>query len=226
MTVEQQERTHPPVADKVACVDFDGTIAPWGAMFAFPEPLPGVVEAIKRLKEAGFQVVIFTSRLSPTWHAAEGWDTNVATKEQVEYLREYCERYGIDADAATAEKIPAEVYLDDKALQVDKSHTILGQVETFLSSGLFWLKPSNSRVPARWHRVAGELKQVVTTNGVGTFYEWEGKAVCGQEIYGLNREKYEDLFEERKYGARIAHTRDVEKGYCQHCKKRDEKEAK
>lgn len=123
---------HPPVADNVAAVDFDGTIAPWGDLFGFPEPLPGAVEAIKRLKDAGFTVVIFTSRLSPTWHQAEGWNHAEATRQQVGYIREYCERYGIDADGVTAEKIPAEVYLDDKAVKVTKHRTLNRRVIEFL----------------------------------------------------------------------------------------------
>lgn len=126
-------KTHPPVAEKVACVDFDGTIAPWGAMFSFPEPLPGAVEAIARLKAAGYTVVIFTSRLSPTWHQSEGWDTMQATNEQVTYLRDYCRKYGIDADAATCEKIPSEVYFDDKAMGVTIGRSLLRRTKEFLS---------------------------------------------------------------------------------------------
>lgn len=141
MSSEVQERvedravsgpTHPPVATKVAAVDFDGTIAPWGSLFGFPEPLPGAVEAIRRLKAAGYTVVIFTSRLSPTWHASEGWDHAKATAEQVEYLRQYCERFDIDADAATAEKIPAEVYLDDRAMGVTAGRSLLRRTNEFL----------------------------------------------------------------------------------------------
>jgi hypothetical protein len=127
--------THPPVAEKVAAVDFDGTIKPWsGGLFGFPEPLPGAVEAVKRLKDAGFKVVIFTSRLSTVWHEAEGWDSHDATLKQVEYIREYCEKFGIDADAVTAEKIPAEVYLDDKAMGVTASRSLLRRTKEFLNA--------------------------------------------------------------------------------------------
>ena len=216
--------THPPAAEKIAAVDFDGTIKPWhGGLFGDIEPLPGAAEAVRKLKDAGYTIFIFTSRLSTFWHHAEGWDTTEATREQVEYIRGYCEKYDIPADFVTAEKIPAECYLDDKALQVDASHSILSQVETFLSEGLFWLKPANSRVPARWHRVEGEPKRHATTNSIGTFYRWSGKAVCGQDLYGLSGENFEDLFKERRYGARLSRTRDVEKGYCQHCQKKDRK---
>jgi len=125
--------THPPVATKVAALDFDGTIKPWsGGLFGFPDPLPGAVEAVQRLKDAGYKVVIFTSRLSTVWHEAEGWNSHEATAKQVEYIRSYCERFGIDADAVTAEKIPAEVYLDDKAMGVTKTRSLLRRTKEFL----------------------------------------------------------------------------------------------
>ena len=108
---------HPPVADGVVCVDFDGTIAPWGSLFGYPKPLPSAVEFIDWLKEKGYTVVIFTSRLSSVWHAAEGRSPAKGIFEQVDYLQEYCRRYNINVDSATAEKIPAIAYIDDKAVE-------------------------------------------------------------------------------------------------------------
>lgn len=109
---------HPPVADGVICVDFDGTITEWGnPLFAYPEPQEGAVKFIKFLKDKGYKVYIFTSRLSSVWHASEGRDPATGIWEQVEYLRKYCEKYGIDVDGATAEKIPAMAYIDDKAIE-------------------------------------------------------------------------------------------------------------
>lgn len=143
------------------------------------------------------------------------------------YIRSYCEQFDIPADYVTAEKIPAEVYLDDKALQVDASHSILSQVETFLSTGLFWLKPPNSRVPARWHRLL-EKPEYKPRKGYNdtTFHVWDGKTACGQHLYGLQGETFEALFEERRYGARLSYSRDVEKGYCMHCQRSDKKREK
>jgi hypothetical protein len=108
---------HPPVAAGVVCVDFDGTIAPWGDLFGYPEPLPGALDFLRWLKEKGYTVYIFTSRLSGVWHVSEGRDPGYGVWEQVEYLRKYCERYGIEVDGATAEKIPAIAYIDDKAVE-------------------------------------------------------------------------------------------------------------
>jgi len=108
---------HPPVAEGVVCVDFDGTIAPWGDLFGFPEPLPGAKGFLQELRNAGYTIVIFTSRLSTVWHQHEGRDVARGIFEQVEYLRAYFERYGLECDSVTAEKVPALAYIDDKAIE-------------------------------------------------------------------------------------------------------------
>lgn len=69
------------------------------------------------LRERGFQIVIFTSRLSTVWHAHEGRDPARGIFEQVQYLQEYFEKYGLEADSVTAEKVPAMAYIDDKAIE-------------------------------------------------------------------------------------------------------------
>lgn len=112
-----KQNGHPPVADGVVCVDFDGTIAPWGDLFGFPEPLPGAKAFLDGLREKGFTIVIFTSRLSTVWHNHEGRDPARGIFEQIEYLRKYFEKYDLPADSVTAEKIPAVAYIDDKAIE-------------------------------------------------------------------------------------------------------------
>lgn len=109
-------RGHPPVAEGVVCVDFDGTIAPFGDLFGFPPPLPGAKKFLDRLRASGFSIVIFTSRLSTVWHASEGRDPAKGIIEQVTYLQEYFSRYELPADSVTAEKVPAVAYVDDKAI--------------------------------------------------------------------------------------------------------------
>lgn len=112
-----KEQGHPPVAAGVVCVDFDGTIAPWGDLFGFPPPLPGAKDFLKYLRDNGYTIVIFTSRLSTVWHASEGRDPASGILEQVEYLQEYFNRYDLEADQVTAEKVPAVAYIDDKAIE-------------------------------------------------------------------------------------------------------------
>jgi len=112
-----KENGYPPVAEDVVCVDFDGTIAPFGDKFGFPPPLPGAKEFLKYLRDEGYKIVIFTSRLSTVWHASEGRDPAHGIAQQVLYLRDYFDMYGLEADSVTAEKIPAIAYIDDKAIE-------------------------------------------------------------------------------------------------------------
>lgn len=114
--IAAKKNGHPPVADGVVCVDFDGTIAPWGDLFGFPEPMKGAKEFLDYLRREGYTIVIFTSRLSTVWHNSEGRDPARGIMEQIEYLQEYFRRYDLTCDYATAEKIPAIAYIDDKAI--------------------------------------------------------------------------------------------------------------
>lgn len=106
---------HSPMADKVACVDFDGTLFPFGELFASNEPEPGAVEAVRALKDAGWTIVILTSRLSWRWILEEG--ESFAGQEG--YVRQQLDRHGIPYDLITSEKVPAEVYIDDRAIRYE-----------------------------------------------------------------------------------------------------------
>ena len=102
-----------PVAHRVACLDFDGTLYPFRPLFEQPDPLPGAPEAVRRLKDAGYRIVIFTSRLSPTWLESCGYTAS----EQLDLIEGMLRRDGIPFDDITAEKVPAEVYVDDRAIR-------------------------------------------------------------------------------------------------------------
>lgn len=104
--------THPPMADKTICVDFDGTLYPFGYMFSFPPPIEGAVQKMQEFKQKGYEIIIFTSRLSKDWLISEGheyWD-------HYYYIHDILKRDGIPHDRVTAEKIPARYYIDDKAI--------------------------------------------------------------------------------------------------------------
>lgn len=102
-----------PIAHKVVCVDFDSTLYPWRPIYEQPDPLPGAAEAVRRLKDAGYRIVIFTSRLSPTWLAS----TKYTASEMLDHIEAVLKRDGIPYDLITAEKVPAEVYVDDRAIR-------------------------------------------------------------------------------------------------------------
>ena len=104
---------HAPMAHGVICVDFDGTIYPWAPLMAEPAPVPGAAEALRRFRDYGYTIVIFTSRLSPTW-LTEAGETAADQRAHIEKL---LHRDGIPHDGITAEKIPAEFYVDDRAVR-------------------------------------------------------------------------------------------------------------
>ncbi len=105
---------HSPVAHRVVCVDFDGTIVKWGPLMQkHKRGIPGAVKAVRAFKKAGYTVVIFTSRLSPSWHEASGENM----KEQADYVFDTLTRLGVPFDYVTAEKVPAQFYIDDKAIE-------------------------------------------------------------------------------------------------------------
>ena len=104
-----------PIAHKVVCVDFDSTLYPWRPIYEQPDPLPGAVAAMQRLKAAGYRIVIFTSRLSPTWLAS----TKYTASDMLDHIEAVLRRDGIPFDQVTAEKVPAVWYVDDRALRFD-----------------------------------------------------------------------------------------------------------
>lgn len=125
MTIEA--KTHPAIADKLVMIDFDATIVPWGpGLMGDRDPLPGAVDAIQSLKARGFRIGIFTSRLSRKWHESEvGPDSDgmYSVKKiadfsiiQRKFVEDLLIKFDIPFDFITAEKIPAQAYIDDKAI--------------------------------------------------------------------------------------------------------------
>lgn len=52
--------------EKVICFDFDGVISTydgWKGFDILGKPIPEVIEAMKKLKEKGYYIIIFTTRL-------------------------------------------------------------------------------------------------------------------------------------------------------------------
>ena len=105
---------YPPEAHRVVCVDFDGVLYPFGFLYESPEPMPGARRALTRLRQRGYRIVIFTSRLSPSWLMSSGHSAD----EQRAYISRLLYRDGIPFDDLTAEKVPAVAYLDDRAIRV------------------------------------------------------------------------------------------------------------
>jgi hypothetical protein len=126
--------SHPPSAEGIVLVDFDGTIVAWGSL-RNPVLLPMAGSAVRALKGEGYTIGIFTSRLSPTWHRAEGRDPDVGILEQVQIIEQFLFDNEIPHDFITAEKVPAVLYLDDKAMRVNEARNLNDAVDAFLARG-------------------------------------------------------------------------------------------
>jgi hypothetical protein len=128
---------HPPSAARRVLVDFDKTIRPWGDLISFVDPLPGAADAMRALDAAGYDVVILTSRLSPTWWRDEaerrGADAEQFGAEQTAYVIDYLNHFGIPFTTITAEKMPGLVFFDDTAVRVGPDWTLAQAIWEFLA---------------------------------------------------------------------------------------------
>ena len=91
-------------------LDFDGVIhsyvSGWqGVDVVLDPPVPLIDEEIKRIRAAGYRVVVVSTRC--------------ATPEGMGAVRRYLRENGIEVDDVAAEKPPAKVYVDDRALLFD-----------------------------------------------------------------------------------------------------------
>lgn len=127
---------HPPSAAKTICVDLDSTIIPWGDLMEIRDAYPGVVEAMQKLHDAGYLIVILTSRMSPTWWHAEGMARGVDWMrfgaEQFEHVEALLRSAKVPYDRITSEKVPALAYFDDKGIRVDGVYTLAKAIGDFL----------------------------------------------------------------------------------------------
>ena len=119
---------------KTVVFDFDGVIhsytSGWKGVAEIPDPpVPGIKEAIDDIRNAGYEVKVVSTRC--------------AQEEGLTAVRQYLINYGIVVDEVCAEKPPALVYIDDRAICFDgKCGELLNKIENF--------EP--------WHKKQNELK--------------------------------------------------------------------
>ena len=98
-------------------IDFDQVIhkysVGWLEGIIYDEPIKGAREAIKEFRNDGYEVIIFTSRLSKIAHGEDG------IVKQKEMIEEWLKEHDIEVDGITGDKIPAEIYIDDRALRFE-----------------------------------------------------------------------------------------------------------
>ena len=144
------------------CFDFDGVIHSYVSGYlgddVIPDPpVPGIKEAIDRLREAGYQVVVLSSRS--------------ATREGREAMREWLEEYDITIDGIYSVKPPARCYVDDRAVCFDgdasKLFDIIDNFEPWWKTNpLQFEKTENDTVPKC-------LMGAIVGDIVGSIYEFD-----------------------------------------------------
>ena len=109
--------------NKTVVFDFDGVIhsytSGWQGVTEINDPpVEGIGEAIAEIREAGFEVVIVSTRCDDLAGVAA--------------IRRYLEKNGIEVDAITAHKPPAICYIDDRAICFEgNAGALLGMILDF-----------------------------------------------------------------------------------------------
>lgn len=110
---------------KTVVFDFDGVIhsytSGWKGENVIPDPpVPGIAEAIKSIREAGYEVIVVSTRCK----SGAGMGA----------ILRYLEKHEIEVDGVMAEKPPAICYIDDRAICFDgHAETLLDKVAGFKS---------------------------------------------------------------------------------------------
>lgn len=110
---------------KTVVFDFDGVIhsykSGWqGAVFIPDEPVPGIEKALKDIHDAGYEIVIVSTRCAYVCG--------------MEAVNDWLNKHGLlkYIDRICKEKPPAIVYIDDRAICFDgKPDGLLEKINTF-----------------------------------------------------------------------------------------------
>jgi hypothetical protein len=98
-------------------IDFDQVIhkysVGWQDGIIYDEAIDGAKQVIKQFRDEGYQVIIFTSRLSETVHGKSG------VSKQRKMIEDWLKEHDIEVDDMTAEKLPALIYIDDRCYCFD-----------------------------------------------------------------------------------------------------------
>lgn len=151
--------------------DFDGVIhsytSGWKGTAEIPDPpVPGIGEAITKLRQLGYRVVVVSTRCS--------------TAEGMGAVRRFLRDNGIIVDDVMMEKPPAICYIDDRAIRFDgRPEKLVDQITNFHS----WLEgPTRNDEPLQGLRPCKAIsyKSGKAEDVLGYFHQW-----------GINYEEFE-----------------------------------
>lgn len=106
------------IEQKRAMIDLDGTIHKYSKGYQdgtiYDKPFDGAKQAIDWLKKQGYEIVIFTTRASKENALTMGGDH----ENEIKKVKNWLANQDIYFDRVTAEKLPADFYIDDKAIVI------------------------------------------------------------------------------------------------------------
>jgi hypothetical protein len=117
---------------KRVMIDLDKTIHPyrkgWDGGKLEDPPYPEAKKAIEKLRDSGYEIVIFSTRASLL--NAEERKQNV--EDAIQNISNYLKNHGIYFDRITGDKIAADFYIDDKAIAIKNGNwrDVLSQIKT------------------------------------------------------------------------------------------------
>jgi len=113
MLLKDEDKIQRTQNGKRICIDLDGVIHKYSKGYddgtLYDIPTPGAIDFINNLKEQGYTVYIFTARL------LDFKDFNLALKQ----IESWLEKYKVPYDHITCLKVPADAYIDDRAVHFD-----------------------------------------------------------------------------------------------------------
>lgn len=104
----------------IISIDFDNTIHDTKNVspgYKMGKPIEGAIEAVKKLKKSGNEIVILSARAS-----------NESSKKAISDWLDY---FDIPYDEVTNVKESSDVYIDDKAIHFDNWENVLSQLGGF-----------------------------------------------------------------------------------------------
>jgi|WetSurSiteA1Bulk_404760.scaffolds.fasta_scaffold00112_11 hypothetical protein len=103
---------------KRVMIDLDGTIHKYSQGYLdgslYDGPFEGAKKVIDYLRNIGYEIVIFTTRASEE----NAQEFNYNLDEELTKIKDWLTKYNIYFDRITAEKLPADFYIDDKAINI------------------------------------------------------------------------------------------------------------
>jgi 3-phosphoglycerate kinase len=103
---------------KRVMIDFDKTIysykSGWNDGLLNDEPFDGAKEAINKLRNKGYEIVIFTSRAS----IGNAKEHAYNLEDEIQNVKNYLSNKEIYFDLITGDKLAADFYIDDKVVLI------------------------------------------------------------------------------------------------------------